>query len=91
MLRSGTLVRAPRLTLYSLPNDLACARLALIVPKRLVPLAVARNRIRRLIRETFRLHQALVGSRDCVVRVVRAPGTEPISRAEVANLLSRIL
>jgi ribonuclease P protein component len=91
VLRTGKLIRAPRLSLYSLPNDLACARLALIVPKRLVPLAVARNRIRRLIRETFRLHQRLVGARDCVVRLVRSPGNEPISRAEVENLLSRIL
>lgn len=90
MLKSGRLVRAPRLTLYSLPNGLASARLALIIPKRLVPLAVARNRIRRVIRESFRLHQPRIGTRDCVVRLVRAPGPAPITPAEVEHLWSRI-
>ncbi len=90
MLKAGQLVRAPRLSLYSLPNGLACARLALIIPKRLVPRAVARNRIRRVIRESFRLHQPRIGARDCVVRLVRTPGPVPIARGEVEHLWSRI-
>jgi ribonuclease P protein component len=88
-LKSGKLIRSPHLSLYSLPNEVDCARLALVIPKRLVPLAVARNRIRRLVREAFRLNQSSLGATDCVVRLVRAPGTEPITRLEIETLLLR--
>lgn len=87
MLKSGRLVRAPRVYLYSLPNQVGRARLALIVPKRFAPSAVLRNRIRRLAREAFRLAQAAVGARDCVVRLVAAPGDQPITLGEIQAIL----
>jgi ribonuclease P protein component len=83
VLKSGRLLRAPRIYLYSLPNEVGRARLALIVPKRLAPGAVLRNRIRRLVREAFRLGQAAIGARDCVIRLVKAPGDRPISLDEI--------
>jgi ribonuclease P protein component len=89
VLKSGKLTRSARLSLYWRPNGLACARLALVVPKRLAPLAVTRNRIRRVVREAFRLQQQLLGAHDCVVRLVKAPGDAPISRGEVEALLLR--
>jgi ribonuclease P protein component len=90
VLRSGKLVRSARLSLYRRANDIGCARLALIVPKRLAPLAVTRNRIRRVVREAFRLQQQSVGAQDCVVRLVKAPGAEPITRSEAEGLLGRV-
>ncbi len=42
-------------------------RLGLAIAKRLMPRAVDRNRIRRLIRESFRAHQAHLPNRDYVV------------------------
>jgi ribonuclease P protein component len=87
VLKSGRLVRAPRVHLYSLPNGVGRARLALIVPKRFAPRAVLRNRIRRLAREAFRLAQAAIGARDCVVRLVAAPGERPITLDEVQAIL----
>jgi ribonuclease P protein component len=59
------------ITIHTLPNDLGHCRLGLSVGSR-VGNAVARNRIKRLIREAFRLEQhelAAIGSLDLVVAV----------------------
>ncbi|MCU7935978.1 MAG: ribonuclease P protein component [Candidatus Thiodiazotropha sp. (ex Dulcina madagascariensis)] len=49
------------------PNHLDCARLGLAVSKKNCRLAVDRNRIKRLIRESFRQNQALLKGLDLVV------------------------
>ena len=87
MLKGGRPTRTARLSLYRLPNSLAYPRLALVVPKRLAPRAVTRNRIRRLIREAFRLQQQRLGGNDCVVRLVNMTGGGPVTREEVEALL----
>jgi ribonuclease P protein component len=51
-------------------NECSRARLGLVVPKRYVPRAVDRNRVKRLIREWFRHNQGLVTGRDLLVRVI---------------------
>ncbi|MCU7904767.1 MAG: ribonuclease P protein component [Candidatus Thiodiazotropha sp. (ex Epidulcina cf. delphinae)] len=48
-------------------NRLGCARLGLAVSKKNCRLAVDRNRIKRLIRESFRQNQALLSGLDLVV------------------------
>ena len=88
-LKSRHIERRERLTLYCRTNQLAYARLALIVPKKLVSGAVHRNRIRRLIREAFRLQQVQLNGLDCVVRLTKSPGLNPLSLEEVSQLLSR--
>lgn len=88
-LRSGKPVRTANLALYRRSNGLDCARLALIVPKKLVPTAVARNRIRRLTREAFRLHQAHLSGLDCVVRVTRPISDAGLSLSDVQTLVRR--
>ena len=50
-------------------NNLNFARLGLIVPKRFVPSAVGRNRIKRLLREWFRHAQEDLAGLDIIVRV----------------------
>lgn len=49
------------------PNGLAHPRLGMTVAKRYVRRAVARNTIKRHIRETFRLNQQQLGGNDIVV------------------------
>jgi ribonuclease P protein component len=44
--------------LLAKPNGLASSRLGLVIAKKNVRLAVQRNRIKRIVRETFRLHRA---------------------------------
>ncbi len=83
------MTRAARVCLYRLPNSLGVPRLALVVPKRLAPRATTRNRIRRLMREAFRLQQQRLGGSDCVVRLVAAAGDAPVTREEIETLLLR--
>ena len=55
------------LTVLYRPNDKAYARVGLIVGKRVVNSAVARNRIRRIIRDSFRFHHDKLVGWDIVV------------------------
>jgi ribonuclease P protein component len=87
-LKGGKVTRAARFHLYRLSGPVEYPRLALVVPKRLAPRAVTRNRIRRLVREAFRLQQPRLGGLDCVVRLVKAPGAMPVTRAEIEALLA---
>jgi len=87
VLKAGRITRAQRFALHSLPNELQFPRLALVVPKRLVRLAVARNRIRRLARESFRQHQRDLGGCDVVIRLTRAPSAQPVTFQEVDAII----
>ena len=50
-------------------NTTGVCRLGLIVPKRVFPRAVDRNRAKRVLREWFRDHQIRLGSRDILIRL----------------------
>lgn len=54
-------------------NQQAFARLGLAVAKRCVPLAVKRNYIRRIIRESFRGYHPLLEGVDVVVVMQKSP------------------
>ena len=45
----------PNLLILSEPNGTATSRLGLVIGKKNVPTAVARNKVKRVVRETFRL------------------------------------
>jgi ribonuclease P protein component len=55
------------LTVLARPNGKDYARLGLVVSKKSVKLAVGRNRIKRLTRESFRLNQELLAGLDVIV------------------------
>lgn len=67
--QQGIKFRQGCLTTYTKSNDLGYARLGLAITKKAVPNAASRNRIKRVIRESFRLNQHLLSGLDIVVTV----------------------
>ena len=65
-----------QLQLVAARNTIAHARLGLIVPKRVVPHAHDRNRVKRVIREAFRRRAGALPALDLIFRV-RQPTAEP--------------
>lgn len=53
--------------LLARPNDLSCPRLGFVIAKRNVKLANQRNRIKRVIRDQFRLQQHALPTIDIVM------------------------
>jgi ribonuclease P protein component len=73
------------LTMQARGNGLDIARIALIIPKRHLPRAVDRNRVKRLLREWFRTNQAHLKGNDVLLRL-----TSPIA-ALTGQCTSRLL
>ncbi len=60
------------LNVYAKPNFSNQARLGMVVGKKQMRTAVARNFAKRIIREEFRLHRPTLPAMDFVVRVTKA-------------------
>ena len=73
------------ITVLAVSNDLQHPRLGTAVSIKAAGNAVKRNRIKRLLRESFRLHRALLGSFDLVVLV--RPGISSLSNQQLLNAL----
>lgn len=69
-------------------NDGAGARLGMAVGVRVIGGAVARNRVRRLIRESFRLHRQELPAVDLFVTA--REGARNASNAEIRASLARL-
>lgn len=69
------------------------ARLGVTVSKRIIPTAVGRNRIKRMVRERFRnvAHQGL--ARDIVIRLRRrlSKAEQPAARKVLDSIMKNIL
>ena len=73
-------------------NDKGCPRLGLAVAVRAAGSGVGRNRLRRLIRESFRLHQHELPSVDLIVsaRARAKDAPPPELRASLAELWTKV-
>ena len=80
ILRGGRKFRGENIVVHTLASAAGPSRLGLALPRRLVPLAVERNRIKRIAREAFRRHGVRDAGLDCVVglraKVDSIPGRE---------------
>lgn len=89
VLRRGRKLRGDHLVLHALPAANGASRIGIALARRVAPLAVQRNQIKRVVRETFRRHSVMHDGIDCVV-ALRAPASSlPGSRiaSELAQLL----
>ena len=68
------------MTVLATPNTLGHPRLGLAISRKVAKTAVARNRIKRAVRESFRVHQGRLDALDIVVLgrsgVMRCTGKE---------------
>jgi len=70
------------------PNGGHGARLGMAVSRRKAPKATDRNRIKRIIRETFRHRRAEIGSNDIIV--IPKPAAREATRTQLHRCLSRL-
>jgi ribonuclease P protein component len=78
------------LAIHVVPNEVGFDRLGIVISKRNVPKAVGRNRIKRQIREIFRLKPNLhANSFDIVVRIRRNVLKEEMALFQ--HVVSRLL
>lgn len=80
--------RTDVLLVMALPNEVGHARLGMVITKRLLARAVDRNRVRRCIRETFRLLLPELPACDFVVRLISRPQAGAEAR-ELGRALQR--
>ena len=79
-------IRSRQFLLYFNANSLLSSRLGVIVAKKIVSKAVWRNKIKRMIREYFRMH--LLEGLDVVIVVIK--NIEPVDRFELQKQLDEL-
>jgi ribonuclease P protein component len=79
----GRKLKRGGLFLYVCPNQSQGARLGLAISKRSFASAVVRNRIKRIVRECFRLEQAALMGWDIVVMVKQLPNNSDNTRSKL--------
>ncbi|MGL4858189.1 MAG: ribonuclease P protein component [Enterobacteriaceae bacterium] len=79
---------APQITILARLNGLGYPRLGLTVAKKQVKRAHERNRIKRLTRESFRLHQHQLPAMDFVV--IGKHGASQLENQALSKLLDKL-
>jgi len=83
-LRAGS----PQLTILACKNEFDHPRLGLVVPKKQVKLAVGRNKIKRVIRDNFRLSQHDLLPLDYVI--IAKGGIGKLDNTELNKLTDKL-
>jgi ribonuclease P protein component len=86
--KNATPAVSPNLTLLARHNDSSNPRLGITVAKKRVKKAHDRNRIKRIVRESFRNHQQSLPNIDIVV--VGKSGLDKLSNQELFLVLSKL-
>lgn len=76
-----------QMLLLSRKNNLNYPRLGLVIAKKNAKLAVQRNRIKRIIRESFRLHQQQLPAVDIIVLARR--GIDSLDNSQLQHLTAK--
>lgn len=75
------------LLILSRPNDLDHPRIGFVISKKNIRRAVKRNRVRRIIRESFRLHQHELPNVDIVV--LARKGLDDLDNEQLHKVITR--
>lgn len=81
-------VSHPQLLILAKTSSAKQTRLGLVIGKKNVKHAVERNRLKRLIRESFRLKQHNLPAIDAIVLARR--GADTLSNAELFSILDKL-
>ncbi|UCC55869.1 MAG: ribonuclease P protein component [Gammaproteobacteria bacterium] len=76
------------MTMLAISNDRNNPRLGLVISRKAARTAVARNRIKRLVRESFRHEQQKLGNLDIVV--IGRPGIARQTNRAIAESLDKL-
>jgi ribonuclease P protein component len=87
---AGKRAKSNHFGLNFISNGLEFHRLGLVVQKRFWPSAVRRNRIKRVIREWFRLSKDEIPQPSKDIVVIARPGAEKLSPGELHREFSRV-
>ncbi len=86
ILSGGARLNAQAMTFVLRPNGLSQPRLGLAVPRRVARSAVARHRLKRRIRESFRHHVEHLAGLDVVV--IARPGVGTMDAKRIRDVLA---
>ena len=83
------LIKVPdqKILILARPNELGHPRLGFVISKKNVRRAVKRNRVRRIIRESFRLNQHNLPAVDMIL--LARPGLGDMESADLTPLLKK--
>ena len=85
--RASLKVSDRHLLILACPNELDHSRIGFVISKKNIRLAVHRNRVRRIIRESFRLNQHTLPNVDIVI--LARHGLGDLDNSDVQALISR--
>jgi ribonuclease P protein component len=85
VLRGARKIRGRFFAIHVVPARTEVSRLGIALTRKLVPRSVDRNRVKRLVRETFRRHVVKLAGFDCVVML-----RERFDGASVPSLLAEV-
>lgn len=92
VLRGSRKIRGRYAVLHAVARRDAASRLGIALTRRLVPSSLDRNRVKRMVRETFRRHPIKNAGFDCVItlREKYDAAAAPEVRADILALFDRL-
>lgn len=81
-------VSSPQLLILAIKSGYEDPRLGLVIAKKNIRLAVERNRLKRLLRESFRKHQQLLIEMDIVI--LARSGSDKLDNKNFVTLVEKL-
>ncbi len=89
--KKGLSVKSGPLVLCCMPNSLAHSRVGFSISARNIKLASRRNRIKRLLREAYRLQKADIKNAADMVFIAKRPLPDTATYKDVSAIFSKLI